>query len=243
MPKLHLKRTPEEEAAHQVRKQQKNGARRKRRHHNIDHSDGDFPSSSSSKRHRTREDGYPMKWASSDEDEQETEYGPQPPPTTPDSTKFRSHNVDYEQIRAEVEERRFREKMFDALGDDERLDTVEARLNDFAHVPGRWRRVGGKQSGGAWDDDGLGGIDQGNDSLSLDPRYMDDEEYAEWIRAGMYRYVNRRPFLLLWLTFKVGKLMRTSMQSSNGERVSMLHGVPKRQPVNRKQYGWRKLLK
>lgn len=81
----------------------------------------------------------------------------------------------------------FREKMFDALGDDERLDSVEARFNDFASVPERWRTsssprmgAGTKGQARAYDDDEL---------LKLDPRYMDEEEYAEWIRAGMYRFV------------------------------------------------------
>ena len=77
----------------------------------------------------------------------------------------------------DIEERQFREKMFDAMGEDERLDGLETQFNDFAHVPDRWRRS----------DLGY----EGDDYLKMDPNAMDDEEYAEWIRIGMYRYVYR----------------------------------------------------
>lgn len=90
-------------------------------------------------------------------------------------------DIDEEEIRARVEEERFREKMFGALQDDERLDAVEAKMNDYAHVPRRWREDGvssGRRAyagtdGAAWE--------------SADPATMDEEEYAEWIRAGMWR--------------------------------------------------------
>ncbi len=125
MPKLHLKRTPEEQAAHRERKRQKKQQKR---------------------REATADDG--------------SDDGP-------------SYN---DAIQAELEEQRFRERMSMAFADDERLDSLEARFNDFAHVPKRW---GGDSARPVYDDDG--------DFMKLDPRYMDDEEYAEWIRAGMYR--------------------------------------------------------
>ncbi|KAF9469627.1 hypothetical protein BDZ94DRAFT_1242876 [Collybia nuda] len=174
MPRLNLKRTPEEEAARQQRKKRKEEKRRRRK------DVGD--TGSSKKRRRTDDvevDTLP-KWASSD-DESGGEYGPQPGPSSPKGSQG-SYKVDYDAIRAEMEEQRFREKMFGALEDDERLDSLEARLNDFAHVPGRWRSGSGGVPGKAVYDE-----PQADDFLNVDPRYMDDEEYAEWIRVGMYR--------------------------------------------------------
>lgn len=125
MPKLHLKRTPEEQAAHRERKRQKKQQKR---------------------REATADDG--------------SDDGP-------------SYN---DAIQVELEEQRFRERMSMAFADDERLDSLEAQFNEFSHVPKRW---GGDSARPVYDDDG--------DFMKLDPRYMDDEEYAEWIRAGMYR--------------------------------------------------------
>ncbi|EMD33178.1 hypothetical protein CERSUDRAFT_118236 [Gelatoporia subvermispora B] len=62
--------------------------------------------------------------------------------------------------------------MWDAMGDDERLDGVESRLNDYAHVPRRWRG---------------GGMDRMEDDLTVNPQMMEEEDYAEWVRAGMWR--------------------------------------------------------
>ena len=162
--KLKLKRTPEEEAEHLLRKEQKREKKRKREQ-------GQYKSSS--KRYHS-EDVPSRKWASSDEDEDVC--GPQ------QATSSRSHKYpsDYDALKAEIEEQMFREKMFDALGDDERLDSVEAQFNDFAHVPDHWRSDKRKTKARVYDDEGL---------LNLDPRTMDDEEYAEWVRAGMYRSV------------------------------------------------------
>ncbi|KAK0226236.1 hypothetical protein IW262DRAFT_1541307 [Armillaria fumosa] len=125
MPKLHLKRTPEEQAAHRERKRQKK--QQKRREATVDDGDDDGP----------------------------------------------SYN---DTIQAGLEEQRFRERMSMAFADDERLDSLEAQFNEFVHIPKRW---GGDSTRPVYDDDG--------NFMKLDPRYMDDEEYAEWIRAGMYR--------------------------------------------------------
>jgi hypothetical protein len=76
-----------------------------------------------------------------------------------------------------VEEESFQEKLWDALRDDERLDGVEARLNDYAYIPRRWRGVSSRDS-----PDTVGG-------LGDDPNLMNDDEYAEWMRTGMWRYV------------------------------------------------------
>ncbi|THH05494.1 hypothetical protein EW146_g9887, partial [Bondarzewia mesenterica] len=146
---LHLKRSAAEQAAHDARK----AARRSKK---------------DSRKRRRREQGEQdaRKWASDEEDNSGTGCGPPPPPGP-------SCSYDPDAIRAEIEEARFRDKLWGALGDDERMDSVEARLNDYAHVPKRWRDAAGAASG--------------IDDLDVDPCMMDDEEYAEWVRAGMWR--------------------------------------------------------
>jgi hypothetical protein len=168
MNKLNLKRTPEEALHHRLRKEKK---RAKRRHSN--HGDLKPQAGTSSKRsHNEQDEGPSRKWASSDEDEFEN--GPQPA-----NYKFHSQKPDYDALKAEIEEEMFRQKMFDAMGDDERLDSIETQFNDFAQVPDRWRTSGtGKNKTNIFEEDGY---------VKMDPRYMDDEEYAEWIRIGMYR--------------------------------------------------------
>lgn len=163
---FHFKRTPAEQAAHDARK-----ARRAARR-------AEKEGEPSRKRQRRERDSPKLRrWASDDEDEDgngSEEYGPQPARSSAGPSR---HTFDPDAIRAEVEEARFREKMFGALDDDERLDFVEARLNDYAHVPKRWRTHGF----------GAGVVDQDQDLLDADPKLMEDEEYAEWVRAGMWR--------------------------------------------------------
>jgi len=188
MPKLKLKRTPEEEREHKLRKERKRERRKRKREDTATYQSG-----TSSKRYHADEQDKTRepKWASSDEDE--PQFGPQPVP----SESSHGYNPDYDTIKAEMEEKLFREKLFDAMGEDEMLDSVEARLNDFAHVPDRWRtstseRKTGKTKAHHYDDDDL---------LKLDPAYMDDEEYAEWIRAGMYRLVVTNSYYHPWFHF------------------------------------------
>lgn len=167
MTKLKFKRTEEEEAHRQARKESRR--ERKRKHERSQ--------ASSSKHHRTDDPTSrpTRKWASSDE-----EAG--------------SKSSKYEGLHAEIEERRFREKMFDALGDDERLDGLEAEFNHFAHMPDRWRSSClGKEKVRY----------EGDEYLAMDPNVMDDEEYAEWIRIGMYRYVNWIHFMYITTTMDV----------------------------------------
>ncbi|KAJ3748634.1 hypothetical protein DFH05DRAFT_1388978 [Lentinula detonsa] len=169
MPKLHLKRTPEEEAARRLRKKEKKEAKRRRKEDHY----GDN-SSSSKRRHQTAaaaEESTDRKWDSYDDDDDDVEFiGPIPGPS--------NHRSDYETLHAELEEKRFREKIAMAFEDDERLDSIEARFNCFAHVPVHWGgRIHSKPR-----------INYDNDEfLAMDPMSMDDEEYAEWIRVGMYR--------------------------------------------------------
>jgi hypothetical protein len=77
-----------------------------------------------------------------------------------------------------VEEESFQEKLWDALDDDDRLGGIEARLNEYAYVPRRWRGV----SSQAYSPDSVGGLDD-------HPNFMNDDEYAEWVRVGMWRCV------------------------------------------------------
>ena len=77
-----------------------------------------------------------------------------------------SHKPDYDAIRTELEDMQFREKMWGAFEEDERLDGVNARFNDYAHIPDRWAR---------------------DTHDAADPQYMDDDEYAEWVRQGMWK--------------------------------------------------------
>ena len=169
--KLNLKRTAEEALQHRLRKERK---RTKRRH--SSHGDLKPQAGTSSKRsHNYEQDARPSrKWASSDEDD-EAEYGPQPANI---STTY-AQKRDYDALKAELEQEMFRQKMFDAMEDDERLDSLEAQFNDFVQLPERWRTSGtGKNKMNVLEEDGY---------MKMDPRYMDDEEYAEWIRVGMYR--------------------------------------------------------
>ena len=161
--RLKLKRTPAEQAEKDLRKAQRaarKAAKRKERY-GSDHDDHDC---TSSKRRRNDD-------ALNDSD---TEYGPQP--SSSSGARYdpppRANKPDYERIRAELEEERFRDKLWGAMGDDDRLDSVEASFNSYAHVPRRWRG---------------GGMERMDDELDVQPQYMEDEDYAEWIRAGMWR--------------------------------------------------------
>ncbi|CAG8598826.1 6839_t:CDS:1 [Acaulospora colombiana] len=73
----------------------------------------------------------------------------------------------YTQIQKELEEAKFRAKLFDAMEDDERLDSIEARFNDY-RVPERWQ------------------YPSTSNSVNENPDYMEEDEYAEWVRRGMW---------------------------------------------------------
>ncbi|KAL4259787.1 NF-kappa-B inhibitor-like protein 1 [Pleurotus pulmonarius] len=180
MGKLHLKRTPEEEAER----------RKKRRKEHKKSMARNYPEPSSV---RPSAPSTARKWSSDDEDDDTDVYGPPPPPpaNAPTSkgtagTEYHSSKPDYDAIRAELEEQRFRERLFGAYDDDERLDSLEARLNDYAHVPDRWRSEPARK----YKHRRLGPDDE-DEFLRTDPQHLDDEEYAEWIRLGMYRKTHR----------------------------------------------------
>ncbi|KAH9833468.1 uncharacterized protein C8Q71DRAFT_773611 [Rhodofomes roseus] len=166
--KLHLKETPAERRERDLRRARKAAKKRRRQTPEDTSSDETGPSSSRKRHHTSSEptnDGYPYVFFDEDEDA----YGPPPPPPT---ASHRAHKPDYDRIQAELEEARFREKMFGAMEEDERLDSLESRLNDYAHIPRRWRG---------------GGMDRMDDELGIEPGMMEEEDYAEWVREGMWR--------------------------------------------------------
>ncbi|KDQ55251.1 hypothetical protein JAAARDRAFT_134151 [Jaapia argillacea MUCL 33604] len=183
--KLHMKETPSERAEKDLRKARKaarRAAKKAERYRGGDSiSDEDsrdsYDGSTGTSRKRRRTDRHHPPSNSYQWTESDTEYGP-PPPSTSTS---QAQKPDYEPMRAELEEERFREKIWDAVEDDgfyassSRLDSVEAELNSYSHVPNRWRTSSGSAGGK--------GVD-------VNPDQMDDEEYAEWIRAGMHRKKN-----------------------------------------------------
>lgn len=154
MPRLHLKRTPEEEKE-RARKKARKAAKREKRAH----------------KESTRPRYYNEASGDPGPSSQHHEYG--------DSSKLASQDE---------EEAHFRDKLKDALEEDglydptERLDHVEARLNSYAHIPRRWRGTDEGFSAGLW-------MEDAREEIGLEPWQMNDDEYAQYMRAGMWRCV------------------------------------------------------
>jgi len=164
MGKLHLKRTPAEEAERAARKARKRAKKEKasrRRREALS------PSPSRQSQDHPQSNGFVF-------DFDDDTYGPPPPPS--------SYKIDEDAVRAEIEGRRFQEKMSLAFEDDEQLHLRDEHMNSYAHIPYRWRDRDME--------DGPGGIG----SMGSDPRTMDDEEYAEWMREGMWRKKHAKEF-------------------------------------------------
>jgi len=68
------------------------------------------------------------------------------------------------------ENERFQQRMWDELCEQERLDNLETNFNSYSHIPYRWRSSAPEEP-----------------VLKADPQLMEEEEYAEWIRDGMWR--------------------------------------------------------
>ena len=190
MGKLHMKRTPAEQAEHDLRKARKaarKAAKRARRH--AGSSDDEGEGSSYAKRQRTAE----AHGGDFDEDR--------------DLPAGHAHKPDQDYIYAQVEEERFREKMWGAFEDDERLDSVEARFNNYAHIPRRWRS---------------GGMDRMDDEMNVDPQMMEEEDYAEWVRANMWKWVPLFVLVKLGLMKFAGSSTRLSLPNKNARRRNEL---------------------
>jgi hypothetical protein len=167
MPKLKLKRTPAEEREHELRKARKRAKRAAQAAPRDEYAFlFDLPDA-------------PPAHADADADA----WGPNAPEPGPSMS-----DADYERILRELEDRRFRAKLADALDADQgeswaRLDHMESDMNEYAHVPNRWR-AGSRRYAEA-PEVGTGTLDD-----------MEDDEYAEWVRRGMWRWVESvcRPY-------------------------------------------------
>lgn len=214
MGKLKLKRTPEEQAAHDLRKAQRQARKAsKRRRMAVDDALDD-----DDRLHKKRR---------ADDTFAEHEYVFDEDDFTPYQS-HRSHKPDYDYIQAQVEEERFREKLWGAFGEDERLDTVEASMNSYAHIPRRWRG---------------GGMDRMDDELDIDPQMMEEEDYAEWVRASMWRCIHiyhMNAVNAYMSVFYTGRSMLLSMLSRSGRRLNMLLVSSARGCSRKRQPGWRR---
>lgn len=162
MGKLKLKRTPEEQAAHDLRKAQKRARKAAKHRRSYTGSEDDDAYSTASKKRKVGDvNGYNFVF-----DDLHDGAGPSHRAPKPD--------LDYADVQAQVEEERFREKLATAFDEDERLDATEARMNSFSHIPRRWRG---------------GGMERMDDELGIDPQMMEEEDYAEWVRAEMWKCV------------------------------------------------------
>ncbi len=87
------------------------------------------------------------------------------------------------------DEDRFADKLRDAMDDDaaydnfSRLDSMGARMNDYSHIPRRWRGTDEGFSAGLWMEDAA-------EEMGVESWRMNDDEYAEYIRAGIWRYAH-----------------------------------------------------
>lgn len=151
MPKLRLKRTAAEEAERERKKARKSS----KREHKKRRTDSTL---------ELDEDEYP---------------GPQP-----SSSK---HRYDDDDVDHHSEGDRFAEKLRDAMEDDaaydqfSRLDSMGARMNDYSHIPRRWRGTEEGFSAGLWMEDAA-------EEMGVETWRMNDDEYSEYVRAGMYRF-------------------------------------------------------
>jgi len=159
MPKLHLKRTPAEEedrAQRKARKAKRKEAKRLGQKYDL------HGSSSTS----TRDNHHRSKRRATDTGEHvdyDTDY------ESDDRLEWLE-----EQHGRKQEEEEFQQRLWDELGQQERLDNLTNNLNSYPHIPQRWKS------------DGMADLE---DAVYNNPNLMDDERYAEWMRGGMWKYV------------------------------------------------------
>ncbi|GJJ08462.1 hypothetical protein Clacol_002680 [Clathrus columnatus] len=154
MGKLHLKETPEE----RLKQTEKSEHKHRKHRHRFSDSHGKL------EKKRRRRNSYTSSPATAADGD--------PPADDPS-------RINLDELEAQVEDRRFREKLYDAMLDDydNRLDSIEAQLNDYSHIPKRWKSAAGTSIR--------------DDNVTIDPNLMDDDEYAEWVREGMWRRTHK----------------------------------------------------
>jgi len=158
MPKLRLKRTPAEEEERAQRKARK-AKRKETKHLGQKYDHGSSSTSAHDNHHRSKR-------------------------RATDTGEDANYGTDYEsddrlewleeQQRRKQEEEEFQQRLWDELGQHERLDNLTSNLNSYPHIPQRWKS---------------GGMADLEDAVYNDPNLMEDEHYAEWMREGMWKYV------------------------------------------------------
>ena len=159
MPKLHLKRTPaeeEERAQRKARKSKRKEAKRLGQKYDLN---GSSSTSTRDNHHRSKR-------------------------RATDTGEDANYDTDYEsddrlewleeQHHRKREEEEFQERLWDELGQQERLDNLTSNMDSYPHIPQRWKS------------DGVADLE---DAVYNDPNLMNDEHYAEWVRQGMWKYV------------------------------------------------------
>lgn len=169
--KIKLKRTPQEEEERQWRKARRAARKAK------EAGSSRFQSSSSRAHERTHQRSMHSRSTSPIQDNDlDWKEKPQPLRDSDIPYMFPPHQT-LADLRRELEEARFRDKLFDAMDDDDRLDRLEASLN--AHIPSRYSDQHQRQH------------QSSSSTTGLDPSQMNDEEYAEWIRKGMWERTHK----------------------------------------------------
>lgn len=189
MPKLHLKRTPAEEAERAQRKARKAARKEAKRRFQAEYDLGsdDEPRS---KRHKSEG------WYERTEDDLGKEFH-HTSLNDDDNLQWREE----QRLRREEDER-FQQRMWDEVGEQDRLDSLETDLNSYSHIPNRWRPSAAGEPG-----------------LKVNPQSMEEEDYAEWVREGMWRFVFTLVLAKLVLIFLQkatwGTLRRTTTTESS----------------------------
>jgi hypothetical protein len=153
MAKLNLKEIPADIAEREWRRAQRAARKAKNRSTSVD-------SASPPPSKRTRKTSPSIGYDDVDDGEWV------PPPS--------ASKVDLDQLRATMEDERFRDKLADAMYDDSPYDAVHASFTAYPQVPNRWRLQ--------------------PDNVGVDTSAMTEEEYAEFVRRGMWRRSHKAEF-------------------------------------------------
>jgi hypothetical protein len=218
MAKLKLKRTPAEENTRARKKA-------KKAHRSHTHTSSNF---NADKREEAQDRGRDRRYYDDDD--------PEPGPSrrrTSESPYNGSHNKnDYDYTFGDDDDggtagMSFEDKMRSALEEDsmydpsQRLDSVESHLNSYTHIPRRWRGTDEGYSAGLWMEDAASDI-------GLHTWQMNDDEYAEYIRAGMWRYVE-----YAWVASLESILTKITLHSGRKTRQNISNVYARRKNARR----------